>query len=172
MYNSVAFGYTRGMPAFAEVPAQELLVLDRQICFSLNAASRAFGSVYRHVLKDLDLTYPQYLVMLVLWENGPLPVKELGTLLRLDSGTLSPLIKRLETAGYVRRERGTQDERSVTVHPTETGAALRDKALSVPHRILAATGLTSSEIVELQNLLDRATANLDGFNPLDDGAGE
>ena len=97
------------MPAFAEVPAQELLVLDRQICFSLNAASRAFGSVYRHVLKDLDLTYPQYLVMLVLWENGPLPVKELGTLLRLDSGTLSPLIKRLETAGYVRRERGTQD---------------------------------------------------------------
>ena len=95
------------------------------------AASRAFGSVYRHVLKDLDLTYPQYLVMLVLGENGPLPVKELGTLLRLDSGTLSPLIKRLETAGYVRRERGTQDERSVTVHPTETGAALRDKALSV-----------------------------------------
>ena len=91
---------------------------------------------------------------------------------RLDSGTLSPLIKRLETAGYVRRERGTQDERSVTVHPTETGAALRDKALSVPHRILAATGLTSSEIVELQNLLDRATASLDGFNPLEDGAAE
>ena len=166
------FGYRGCVSAFAEVPAQELLVLDRQICFSLNAASRAFGSVYRHVLKDLDLTYPQYLLMLVLWENGPLPVKELGSVLRLDSGTLSPLIKRLETAGYIRRERSTQDERSVTVHLSETGAALRDKALPVPHRILAATGLTSSEIVELQNLLDRATANLDGFNPLDDGAGE
>jgi hypothetical protein len=119
------------MSAFAEVPAQELMVLDRQLCFSLNATSRAFGSVYRHVLNDLDLTYPQYLVMLARWENGPLPVKELGALLRL------------ETAGHVRRERGTQDERSVTVHPTETGAALRDKALPVPHpaiRVWSDTG--------------------------------
>jgi DNA-binding MarR family transcriptional regulator len=94
-----------------------------------------------------------------------LPVKELGTLLRLESGALSPLIKRLETAGHVRRERGTQDERSVTVHPTQTGAALRDKALPAPHRILAASGLTSSEIAGPQNLLDRATANLDGYSP-------
>ena len=82
------------------------------------------------------------------------------------------MIKRLETVGYVRRERGAQDERSVTVHPIETGAALSDKALPVPHRILASTGLTSGEIVGLQNLLDRVTANLDGFNPLDDAAGE
>ena len=90
-----------------------LLRLDRQICFSLHAASRAFDGVYRGMLKDLGLTYPQYLVMLVLWEHGELPVKKLGEHLRLDSGTLSPLLKRLETAGLVRRERSARDERSV-----------------------------------------------------------
>lgn len=151
----------------SDVPAEELLVLDRQICFSLNAASRAFGSVYRHVLPDLGLTYPQYLVMLVLWEHGPLSVKQLGVLLRLDSGTLSPLIKRLETANLTRRERGTQDERSVTVHLTEAGAALRAKGLAIPHQILAATGLTTDEIITLHTLLDRVTANLDAYSPLD-----
>ena len=92
--------------------AEDFLRLDQQICFSLNAASRAFNGVYRVVLKDLGLTYPQYLVMLVLWEHGPLPVKKVGEHLRLDSGTLSPLLKRLETAGLVRRERSARDERS------------------------------------------------------------
>ena len=141
--------------------AEDLLRLDLQLCFSLNSASRAIGGVYRGVLKDLGLTYPQYLVMLVLWEHGPLPVKQIGTLLRLDSGTLSPLIKRLEAAGYVRRERSTQDERSVTVHPTEAGTALRDQAEGVPPQILASTGLTPGEITELQTLLNRVTAHID-----------
>src|SRR3954467_13052985 len=97
--------------------ATDWLRLDQQICFSLNAASRAFGSVYRVILKDLGITYPQYLVLLVLWEHGDLPVKKLGEHLRLDSGTLSPLLKRLETAGLVRRERSAEDETTAPPPP-------------------------------------------------------
>ncbi|MEU1197145.1 MarR family transcriptional regulator [Streptomyces sp. NPDC005813] len=137
------------------------LRLDEQICFSLNAASRAFGGVYRVLLKDLGLTYPQYLVMLVLWEHGEQPVKKLGEHLRLDSGTLSPLLKRLETAGLVRRERSARDERSVHVHLTDEGAALRERARVVPRRIAAATGAGLEEIRELRARLDRLTEALD-----------
>ncbi|MFD9585612.1 MarR family winged helix-turn-helix transcriptional regulator [Streptomyces sp. NPDC059980] len=139
----------------------DFLRLDQQICFSLNAASRAFGGVYRVILKDLGLTYPQYLVMLVLWEHGELPVKRLGEHLRLDSGTLSPLLKRLEAAGLVVRERSTRDERSVQVRLTEEGGALRERAVSVPRRIAAATGADLEEIRELRDRLDRLTAALD-----------
>ncbi|MFE2827176.1 MarR family winged helix-turn-helix transcriptional regulator [Streptomyces sp. NPDC059271] len=139
----------------------DFLRLDQQICFSLNAASRAFGGVYRVILKDLGLTYPQYLVMLVLWEHGELPVKRLGEHLRLDSGTLSPLLKRLEAAGLVLRERSTRDERSVQVRLTEEGSALRERAVSVPRRIAAATGADLEEIRELRDRLDRLTAALD-----------
>ncbi|MGW0936664.1 MarR family winged helix-turn-helix transcriptional regulator [Streptomyces sp. NPDC002666] len=142
-------------------PEAGYLRLDQQICFSLNAASRAFGGVYRVLLKDLGLTYPQYLVMLVLWEHGELPVKALGQHLRLDSGTLSPLLKRLETAGLVRRERSTRDERSVQVHLTDEGTALRERALLVPRRIAAATGFGLDEISELRDRLDRLTSALD-----------
>jgi DNA-binding MarR family transcriptional regulator len=144
-------------------PATDWLRLDQQICFSLNAASRAFGGVYRVVLKDLGLTYPQYLVMLVLWEHGELPVKKLGEHLRLDSGTLSPLLKRLEAAGLVRRERSARDERSVEVRLTGTGAALRERAVEVPRRISAATGLDLTEVQDLRARLDRLTAALDGY---------
>ncbi|CAM5228494.1 MULTISPECIES: MarR family winged helix-turn-helix transcriptional regulator [Streptomyces] len=139
----------------------EWLRLDRQICFSLHAASRAFNSVYRLILKDLGLTYPQYLVMLVLWEQGDLPVKKLGERLRLDSGTLSPLVKRLEGAGLVRRERSAQDERSVRVHLTEEGTALRERALEVPRRIMSSTGLDLTEVVDLHARLERLTTALD-----------
>ncbi|MEV6208750.1 MarR family transcriptional regulator [Kitasatospora sp. NPDC051914] len=149
------------MTVLPEVPEEELLRLDRQICFSLYAASRAFNGLYRVVLKDLDLTYPQYLVMLVLWEYGDLPVKEIGERLRLDSGTLSPLIKRLEASGRVRRERSTEDERSVTVRLTEEGAALREQALQMPRGILSASGVSLEEIVGLQQLLGRITTALD-----------
>ncbi|MFG2648351.1 MarR family winged helix-turn-helix transcriptional regulator [Streptomyces sp. NPDC048436] len=144
-----------------DVPDAELLRLDHQVCFSLHAASRAFGGVYRDALKDLGLTYPQYLVMLVLWEHGPQPVKVIGERLRLDSGTLSPLLKRLEAAGFVRRERSTEDERSVTVQLTAEGEELRERALPVPRRILASTGLTVEEILALQGLLGRLTGALD-----------
>ncbi|MEU4036709.1 MarR family transcriptional regulator [Streptomyces collinus] len=142
-------------------PETDWLRLDRQICFSLHAASRAFNGVYRVILKDLGLTYPQYLVMLVLWERDDLPVKKLGEQLRLDSGTLSPLVKRLEAAGLVRRERSAQDERSVRVRLTEEGAALRERALEVPRRIAAATGFGVAEIGELRERLDQLTSALD-----------
>ncbi|WAX79735.1 MarR family winged helix-turn-helix transcriptional regulator [Streptomyces sp. KMM 9044] len=142
-------------------PAGDWLRLDQQICFSLQSASRAFNGVYRVVLKDLGLTYPQYLVMLVLWEHGTLPVKTLGEHLRLDSGTLSPLLKRLEAAGLVHRERSARDERSVEVRPTEKGVALRERALDVPRRIATATGSGFDEIEDLRARLDRLTTALD-----------
>lgn len=147
------------------LPDQDFLRLDSQICFALGAANRAFGGLYRVVLKDLGLTYPQYLAMMVLWEHGEMPVKELGQHLRLDSGTLSPLLKRLEAAGLLVRERSATDERSVHVRPTEAGTALRDQAVEVPRRIAAATGFELGEIKDLQDRLRRLTAALDAAIP-------
>ncbi|WP_327655554.1 MarR family winged helix-turn-helix transcriptional regulator [Streptomyces sp. NBC_00483] len=153
-------------PSTPSTPStDEFLRLDRQICFSLNAASRAFGGIYRALLKDLGLTYPQYLVMLVLWETapeeGPIPVKRLGERLRLDSGTLSPLLKRLEANGLVHRERSATDERSVTIALTPSGAALKENAAEVPRKIAAATGFDLQEIESLRSQLDRLTTALD-----------
>lgn len=140
---------------------QELLRLDLQICFALHAASRAFGSVYRGLLGELGLTYPQYLVMLVLWEEGDTPVKKLGERLRLDSGTLSPLLKRLEAAELVQRERSTLDERSVVVRLTPPGRELRTRALDVPRRVGAATGLEVADMADLRDRLTALTRTLD-----------
>lgn len=148
------------VPDLAGLPDTELLKLDHQVCFSLQAASRAFGGVYREALRDLGLTYPQYLAMMVLWEHGPLPVKTIGEQLHLDSGTLSPLLKRLESAGLVRRERSPEDERSVTVHLTGAGTALRERALPVPRSILRATGMSVQEVLALQETLGRLTSSL------------
>ncbi|MFI0875102.1 MarR family transcriptional regulator [Streptomyces sp. CS149] len=147
-------------PDLATVPDAELLRLDHQVCFSLHAASRAFGGYYRRALKDLGLTYSQYLVMLVLWEQGPQAVKAIGERLHLDSGTLSPLLKRLESAGLVRRERSREDERSVVIELTGEGAGLRERALSVPRGVLAATGLSLEEVLGLQEVLGRLTGAL------------
>ncbi|NBM16004.1 MarR family winged helix-turn-helix transcriptional regulator [Streptomyces sp. GC420] len=152
---------TKEQSAVTTVRDEEFLRLDNQICFSLHAASRAFNGLYRVLLKDLGLTYPQYLVMLVLWEHGELPVKTIGEHLRLDSGTLSPLLKRLEAAGHVERRRSPEDERSVTVRPTASGTALREEALRVPRRIGASTGLSLAEIGQLRARLDALTATLD-----------
>ncbi|MEV6654454.1 MarR family transcriptional regulator [Streptomyces sp. NPDC051219] len=142
------------------VPDEDFLRLDHQICFSLHAAARAFNGVYRAALKDLSLTYPQYLVMMVLWEHGELPVKRIGEHLRLDSGTLSPLLKRLETTGYVERRRSHEDERSVTARLTPAGVALRERALGVPRKIAAATDMSPDQIRELRARLDDLTATL------------
>lgn len=139
----------------------ELLRLDNQICFALHAASRAFDALYRRTLVDVGLTYPQYLVMLVLWEHGELSVKEVGERLRLDSGTLSPLLKRLETAGLVVRERSKRDERSVTVCTTEAGRALREDICPLPSRITEATGMSLSELKRLRGTLRELTDALD-----------
>ncbi|MEE4594563.1 MarR family transcriptional regulator [Streptomyces sp. DSM 41524] len=142
-------------------PSDELLRLDRQLCFTLHAASRAFDGLYRRVLRDTGLTYPQYLAMLVLWEYGEMPVKRLGEHLRLDSGTLSPLLKRMQSAGLVQRERSAHDERSVTVRLTAEGAALKGRAQGVPLAAMEASGLDLKEAVELQARVRRLTAALD-----------
>lgn len=135
------------------------LVLRRQVCFALYAASRALTDVYRPILDEVGLTYPQYLVLLVLWErpdDAP-TVSELGAELRLDSGTLSPLLKRLEGAGLVVRRRSVRDERRVEVGLTEQGRALREQLCDVPLRIAQATGLGLGELVALRDTLTRVT---------------
>jgi DNA-binding MarR family transcriptional regulator len=136
------------------------LKLDDQLCFALYAASRAVIGRYRPVLDELGLTYPQYLVMMVLWEHGAVPVKEVGAALQLDYGTLTPLIKRLEAAGLVRRERRVDDERTVQVIPTEQGMRLRERASAVPAVMLDAMGLSEDEMAQIKSLLRRLTANV------------
>ncbi|WFF00550.1 MarR family transcriptional regulator [Micromonospora sp. WMMD964] len=131
------------------------LVLRRQVCFALYSASRALTDVYRPILDEFGLTYPQYLVLLVLWErpDDPRTVSELGTELRLDSGTLSPLLKRLEGAGLVVRRRSAHDERRVEVGLTEQGRALRRQVDHVPMCVAQATGLGVAELVALRDTL-------------------
>lgn len=115
-----------------EAPERPSPRLEEQLCFAVYQASHAFTRVYRSILADLGLTYPQYLVMLVLWDCDGLSVKAVGERLSLDSGTLTPLLKRLETAGFIRRQRGREDERQVLLHLTPQGEALREKGGCVP----------------------------------------
>jgi MarR family transcriptional regulator, organic hydroperoxide resistance regulator len=136
------------------------LRLDEQLCFALYAAHRAVTVRYRPLLNRLGLTYPQYLVMLVLWEGDGVVVRELGERLQLDSGTLSPLLKRLEAAGLLLRRRRGEDERSVTISLTERGEALRADAAGVPAAIAAATGLDADERDRLRGALVALAANL------------
>ncbi|MBQ0892477.1 MarR family transcriptional regulator [Micromonospora sp. U56] len=137
------------------------LVLRRQVCFALYAASRALTDVYRPILDEVGLTYPQYLVLLVLWEREDAPtVSELGAELRLDSGTLSPLLKRLEAAGLVVRSRSARDERRVEVGLTADGRALRQRMDEVPLQVARATGLTEAELIALRDTLTRVTETI------------
>src|SRR5262244_4245764 len=112
-----------------QTAADQPLRLDNQICFAIYSAAHAFNRVYKPLLDQLGLTYPQYLVMLVLWERDGVPVKEIGERLFLDSGTLTPLLKRLEAAGLVKRSRSTEDERVVLIHLTGAGKRLKRSAL-------------------------------------------
>jgi DNA-binding MarR family transcriptional regulator len=134
--------------------------LDRQVCFALYSASRAATAVYRPVLDELGLTYPQYLVMLVLWESEPRGVKELGGELGLDSGTLSPLLKRLEALGLVERRRSGEDERRVAIHLTPAGRDLSGPASAIPQRLADAAGLSNGELEQLRATLGKLTAAL------------
>jgi len=127
------------------------LRLDNQICFAVYSTAHAFNRVYKPLLDRLGLTYPQYLVMLVLWERDGLPVKDIGGRLHLDSGTLTPLLKRLEAAGLVKRARGTEDERQVLIALTPQGQALRETARAVPQSILAASACSLSELSAMKN---------------------
>ncbi|GLR12016.1 MarR family transcriptional regulator [Chitinimonas prasina] len=131
------------------------LRLDAQLCFRLYAASRTVTRCYQPLLAELGLTYPQYLAMLVLWERDDLTVKALGQRLLLDSGTLTPLLKRLEQGGLIRRERRAENEREVRIMLTPAGQDLRQRAESVPPALLAATGLSLDEAQQINALLDR-----------------
>ena len=137
------------------VPAPTPLTLDQALCFALYSASRAVTGFYRPRLDELGITYPQYLVMLALWERDGLAVGALAQRLRLDYGTLSPLLKRLQAAGLVARTRRTEDERSVTVTLTEAGRALRSRAQYLPDQVVAATGLEPAAFEALRETLGR-----------------
>ncbi|MEU1474131.1 MarR family transcriptional regulator [Streptomyces sp. NPDC005760] len=148
------------MSTTAAGQAEQSLLLDDQVCFALYAASRAVTARYRPLLDELGLTYPQYLVMLVLWEQDSVSVRELGTALQLESSTLSPLLKRLEAAGLLRRERRPDDERSVAIRLTEEGAALRQRARAVPPAMGDAMGLTPDQDAVVKQLLRLITSNV------------
>ncbi|RYV52301.1 MarR family winged helix-turn-helix transcriptional regulator [Pengzhenrongella frigida] len=134
--------------------------LDRQVCFALYSASRAITAAYRTLLADLGVTYPQYLVLMVLWERDDRGVRELGDLLELDSGTLSPLLKRLESLGLIERRRLATDERRVHIHLTPAGSALRERSSDIPGRLALATGLSVPELDQLRVTLTRVRDTL------------
>ncbi|MFC9916191.1 MarR family winged helix-turn-helix transcriptional regulator [Streptomyces sp. NPDC127197] len=151
----------QAMDQAADDPVEQgSLLLQDQLCFALYAASRAVTARYRPLLDELGLTYPQYLVMLVLWERDRVSVRDVGTALQLESSTLSPLLKRLEAAGLIRRERRADDERSVALHLTPAGAELRDKARTVPVAIGEAMGLSSEQQATARHLLRLLTENV------------
>lgn len=146
------------MTAKVAAPGDDPLLLDRQVCFPLYAATNLLNRLYGPVLKPLGLTYPQYLVMLVLWEEEPQTVGALGARLYLDSGTLTPLLKRMEAAGLVSRTRDAGDERRVLIGLTERGRALRADALHVPETI--AGGRTPERLDELRESVRKLVAML------------
>src|SRR6476620_9061815 len=127
------------------------LLLGNQLCVAVYSTAHVFNRFYKPLLDRLGLTYPQYLVMLVLWERDGVPVKDIGERLFLDSGTLTPLLKRLEMAGLVKRTRSTEDERQVLIALTHQGQALHDKAKAVPQSVLAATACSVAELAAIKN---------------------
>ena len=132
---------------------REAMKLANQLCFPLYAAARHVTGLYTPVLKPLGLTYTQYIVFLVLWEKDGLPVGEIGEKLLLDNGTLSPLLKKMEQAGYVRRERSREDERVVVITLTEAGRALQEKAKDVPAKVVGCIDLPPEKAQALYGLL-------------------
>jgi DNA-binding MarR family transcriptional regulator len=151
----------------------DMLALERQVCFALSVAARNVVAVYRPVLEPLGLTHPQYLVMLALWQHGPLSVKAVSGLLQLDPGTLSPLLKRLESAGLLTRERDAADQRNLALVLTDKGRALRVEAETIPAGIVARLGMPIDELVSLQGALTRvidASRQALDASSLEDGA--
>lgn len=151
------------MPSKRPLPANDaMLRLDNQLCFALYSASLAMTKLYKPLLDALQLTYPQYLVMLVLWETDGLTVSALGERLFLDSGTLTPLLKRMETAGLLQRQRSAEDERRVEVFLSPAGLALKSKALGIPACVVAASECPVPELMSLtsqiQTLRNRLVA--------------
>ncbi len=131
----------------------DVLKLDNQICFPLYAVSKEIVRMYKPLLDELDLTYTQYISMMVLWEHKEMNVKELGEKIYLDSGTLTPLLKKLESKGYIKRNRSKEDERNLMVSITKEGLELRDKALDVPFKIGGCIKLEPEKVKELYSTL-------------------
>jgi DNA-binding MarR family transcriptional regulator len=146
-------------------PQTQGLKLSDQLCFAAYSVAHAFNRVYKPLLDPLGLTYPQYLVLLVLWEQDDLAVKEIGQLLHLDSGTLTPLLKRMERAGLVQRRRDERDERLVRVTLTSKGQDLQAPVAEARREVACATGLPAQELDALKEQIGRLRANLDGSSP-------
>jgi MarR family transcriptional regulator, organic hydroperoxide resistance regulator len=140
------------------VMSDDPLALERQVCFALAVASRSVIALYRPVLEPMGLTHPQYLVMLALWEQSPRSLRELSEALQLDPGTLSPLVKRLEAAGLVRRERDGKDERVLALTLTPRGRKLRAQAEKVPAKIVARLGLPVADLQHMHGVLTKVIA--------------
>ncbi|MGL4305525.1 MAG: MarR family winged helix-turn-helix transcriptional regulator [Mycobacteriaceae bacterium] len=134
------------------------LALERQVCFAMVVASRNVVNIYKPLLDPLGLTHPQYLVMLALWDNQPQSVKALSHQLSLDPGTLSPLLKRLETAGFVQRLRSSNDERQLNVMLTDKGSSLREQAKPIPAEVISLLGMSISELSNLHSVLTKVIA--------------
>ena len=145
-------------PLSDPVDSADPLALEQQVCFALSVAARGVVAVYRPLLEPMGLTHPQYLVMLALWQQAPLSVRELSGLLQLDPGTLSPLLKRLEASGYLRRERDPADERSLAVTLTPAGQALRARAEQIPPAVVARLGMPIEELRRLHASLTQVIA--------------
>ncbi|CAE6949695.1 COG1846 Transcriptional regulators [Vibrio sp. B1FLJ16] len=141
--------------------ADESLLLDNQVCFPLYSASNAIIRTYRPLLDKLDLTYSQYLVMMVLWESDGISVKDIGARLHLDSGTLTPLLKRLELKGYIVRARSESDERVRVLKLSNEGVLLKQKALSVPTQMKCKIPLELNELILLKQLCEKVIHTLD-----------
>ncbi|MEU4811531.1 MarR family transcriptional regulator [Nocardia fluminea] len=134
------------------------LRLDRQVCFALAVANRSVLAVYRPLLEPLGLTHPQYLVMLALWGEAPMSVKAVAEAIQLDSATLSPLLKRLESAGLITRRRDPHDERTLHIDLTEEGRELREQAERIPPAVVARLGVSLADLEELRDVLGRVNA--------------
>jgi DNA-binding MarR family transcriptional regulator len=145
----------------AKSDAQDFLQLSQQLCFAVYSTAHAFNRTYKPLLAPLDLTYPQYLVMLVLWEQDDITVKEICVRLGLDSGTLTPLLKRLEAAKLVARQRDSGDERQVRIRLTEKGATLRERAREIPRKMAETMNRSLSEIGDLRQNLANLRDTLD-----------
>ena len=145
-------------------PNYDALKIENQICFPLYACSREIIKRYKPFLDELDLTYTQYLVMMVLWEKKLLTVKELGTCLYLDSGTLTPLLKKMEAKGLLDRKRSAEDERNLIVSITETGERLKERAVDVPAKMMKCANLEPEEAAELYRILYKLLAQSAGEN--------
>ncbi|WP_184400835.1 MarR family winged helix-turn-helix transcriptional regulator [Rhizobium sp. BK650] len=142
-----------------EIPEEEKR-LEKQLCFAVYATAHAFTRAYKPILDKVGLTYPQYIVMLVLWEKAELPVKTIGEQLDLDSGTLSPLLKRLEQSGLIKRTRDSRDERQVIVSLTPKGQAMKGEVNTIMSSIGEAIGCTLEEMAAMRDMLTRLRGNL------------